>query len=160
MATIKLTNVIRESDASPLIAAIDKQTSYMQFRVLVCPVGGSFDVVAETDYTDSEAEASSMLLYLLADLVRKGAGRERTTAPTAAEPVAINRRKARCPRCGLGRNLFVTASIDCQVGRRDEHEPIYSETDMEWTADSPTYCDKCEWTGTYGETQTREVRGK
>lgn len=66
MTQIKLTNVCYAD--SPVVGRLKRILSqtYMQFRVLVCAVGGSFDVMAETDYDASEDEIREFLLFVLA----------------------------------------------------------------------------------------------
>lgn len=66
MTRIKLTNVCHAD--SPTVDRLKRilGRTYMQFRILVCPVGGSFDVLAETDYDAPEGEVKDFLLFALA----------------------------------------------------------------------------------------------
>lgn len=40
--------------------------SYMNFEVLVCPVGGSFEIFVQTDYEESRVEILEFLVGLMA----------------------------------------------------------------------------------------------
>lgn len=63
--------VSKPEAAEGLKRALDGQT-YMKFRITVCPVGGMFDVNAETDYEAEQEEIKDFLLYVLAARVAKG----------------------------------------------------------------------------------------
>jgi hypothetical protein len=63
---VQLTNVGKPEQAANVIKALEGK-SYMAFHVAVCPVGGSFDVVAETTYDAPEDEVRGMLFGLLCD---------------------------------------------------------------------------------------------
>lgn len=67
MTQVKLTNVIsQDSPAVYRLRRILHGKTYMNFRVLVCPIGGSFDVLAETDYDAPEEEVKDFLIFILA----------------------------------------------------------------------------------------------
>ena len=64
MTSISIARVTKKEQAKKFEEAINGQ-SYMDFKVLVCPAGGEFEVIVETAYTDDEAEAQGMLNYLM-----------------------------------------------------------------------------------------------
>ena len=66
MTQIKLTNVCHAD--SPTVDRLKRilGRTYMNFRILICPVGGSFDVLAETDYVIPEDDVKDFLLFVLA----------------------------------------------------------------------------------------------
>ena len=64
MTSISIARVTKKEQAQKFAEAINGQ-SYMNFQVLICPAGGEFEVIVETDYTDNEAEAQGMLNYLM-----------------------------------------------------------------------------------------------
>lgn len=67
MPTIQLANVT--SKDSPTIERLNRilhGKTYMNFNIVVCPAGGSFDVLAETNYDASEEEVRDFLLFVLA----------------------------------------------------------------------------------------------
>lgn len=67
MIQVKLTNVTKkDSPTVDRLRLLLEGKSYMKFRLLVCPVGGSFDVLAETDYDTTKDEVKDFLLFLLA----------------------------------------------------------------------------------------------
>jgi len=70
MTQVELTNV--SSKDSPVVDRLRnllEGNTYMGFRILVCPVGGSCDVLAETDYTDDVNEVKDFLLDVLASRI-------------------------------------------------------------------------------------------
>ena len=40
--------------------------TYMDFRILVCPAGGEYEIIAETNYNGTEDEILGMFMHLLA----------------------------------------------------------------------------------------------
>lgn len=66
MVQIKLTNVTRKD--SPVLDRLNRVLggTYMKFEITATPVGGSFDVFAETDYDASEEEVKDFILFVLA----------------------------------------------------------------------------------------------
>ena len=66
MTSIKIHNVTRREHAQPLIDKLQGET-YMNLEVLVCPVGGSFDVLVQTRRPNTtEAELTEMVMGCLA----------------------------------------------------------------------------------------------
>jgi len=66
---VRVTNVPREQDAAPLVRALEGKT-YMNLSVLICPVGGGFDVRVQTLRPDtSREELTEMVLGVLASEV-------------------------------------------------------------------------------------------
>lgn len=65
MPQIKIHNVIDPKSADPLRDALHGQT-YMRLEVLVCPVGGSWDVLVQTrDAEVTEADLTEMVLGVM-----------------------------------------------------------------------------------------------
>lgn len=72
MASCCITNVTRRN--SPRVAKLKKvlqDQTYMKFQVNVCPIGGSCDVIVETDYDTTDEELKDFLLYVLSEEVCK-----------------------------------------------------------------------------------------
>lgn len=68
----KLDNVSRREDATPLETLLNGKT-YLNLEVLVCPVGGSFDVLAQTLRPEtSEEELRETVLSFLTSAVLLG----------------------------------------------------------------------------------------
>lgn len=79
---IKVTNVPREQDAASLVRALEGKT-YLNLSVLVCPVGGSFDVRVQTLRPEtSKEELTEMVFGVLASEVPSGKDNEDLTLPT------------------------------------------------------------------------------
>ena len=62
--TITITNVMEESDADGIKAALNGKT-YMNLAVETCPVGGSLDVTV-TGAVDTEEELTGMVMDVMA----------------------------------------------------------------------------------------------
>lgn len=62
---VNVMNVTDRKYAEPIRRVLEGQT-YMDFRVTVCPVGGSFNVNVETDYKADESEIRAFIMGLLA----------------------------------------------------------------------------------------------
>lgn len=62
---VNVMNVTDRKHAEPIRRALEGQT-YMDFRVTVCPVGGSFNVNVETDYQAPECDIRDFIMGLLA----------------------------------------------------------------------------------------------
>lgn len=60
MAIIRIARVGTKEQAQSFSNAIDGKT-YMDFRVIVAPSCGEYQVSVQTDYTDDESEAQGML---------------------------------------------------------------------------------------------------
>lgn len=57
-------NVTNQASGQKFFDKINGQT-YMNFQVKFAPVGGSFDVIVESNYNGSKKEISGMLNYLM-----------------------------------------------------------------------------------------------
>jgi hypothetical protein len=68
MTSISIARVIKKENAQKFIDKIQNET-YMKFNVLVCPAGGGFEVIVETDYTDDQEEAQGMLNLVMFDAI-------------------------------------------------------------------------------------------
>ena len=64
MANIHIINEVNKERAEMFAEKIRGQ-SYMDFDVVVAPIGGSFAVTVNTDYTDDIEDATGMLMYLM-----------------------------------------------------------------------------------------------
>jgi len=68
MVSIKFGQVSKRELADKFIEEIQGQT-FMNFQVTICPAYGSFDIMVETEYTDDEAAAQSMLNLVMFDTI-------------------------------------------------------------------------------------------
>ena len=68
MTSISIARVINKENAQKFINAIQNET-YMKFNVIVCPAGGEFEVIVETNYTDNQEEAQRMLNLVMFDAI-------------------------------------------------------------------------------------------
>jgi hypothetical protein len=78
MPSIKIHNVIKETDAAPLVATLQNQ-SYMNLDVGLCPALGSLDVYVQTLGDHTEAELTEMVMGILAHQICRAG---RITSPT------------------------------------------------------------------------------
>ena len=62
---IRIINLTTRESASLLVELLNGKT-YMDFKISLVPIGGSFDVIAETNYDAPEDEIKDMLLGFLA----------------------------------------------------------------------------------------------
>lgn len=70
MISVTIANVISpRSGVVRRLRAILEGKTYMKFRINVCPVGGSFDVNAETDHDTSYRTVCEFILQVLASKV-------------------------------------------------------------------------------------------
>ena len=65
MVSLSVARVIHQENADKFVKAIESKKSYMNFKVLVCPAGGEWEVIVTTDYTDDEREALEFLNYIM-----------------------------------------------------------------------------------------------
>lgn len=68
---IKIDNVPRPEDAAPLETLLNGQT-YLDLEVLVCPVGGSCDVLVQSRRKISNEELQNTVLNFLASSITLG----------------------------------------------------------------------------------------
>jgi hypothetical protein len=71
---VKLTNVINKEQGDKVKEILEAIDTYMNIKVLVCPIGGSMDVWAETMYDCSEDDFKEFLLMVLTDALIGGRG--------------------------------------------------------------------------------------
>ena len=68
MTYIHIDNIISKEQADKFSKAVHGK-SYMNFQVIVAPIGGTFAVGVQTDYTDYQNEANEMLIGLMFDAI-------------------------------------------------------------------------------------------
>lgn len=79
MPSIKIHNVINETEAAPLVATLQNQ-SYMNLDVQLCPAMGSLDVYVQTLLPKtSKAQLTEMVMGILAHQICRAG---RITSPT------------------------------------------------------------------------------
>lgn len=72
MTSVKIHNVSHRADADLLVRLLQGRT-YMELKVVVCPIGGSFDVLVQTARLDtSKKELTDMVLGVLCHHVLGG----------------------------------------------------------------------------------------
>ncbi len=58
--------------------------------------------------------------------------------------------KMHCPKCGFEDELDILGHITMRISKIGPTQGAIS-----WAGDSPAHCPKCEWQGTFGQTQRK-----
>jgi len=75
MAMVRITNLAGSPGSEPMLDKLKQALNgktYMDFNVIACPVGGSFDVFVESAREDSEEELTGMVMMVMADIIMDG----------------------------------------------------------------------------------------